>query len=69
MTIERCEEDILALTHAQAKKGTYPNLEEEKRRLQQAKAELEKEMVAEKMQKNDTGGTSRRNEAKQNIIR
>ena len=45
---------------------TYPNTKEEKKRLQLARAELEKEMEAEKTHARatkDTSATSRRNQA------
>ena len=49
LTIERCDEETLAISHAHAKKATYLDPEEEKKRMQQAKAKIEKEMEAKKM--------------------
>lgn len=65
LTIERCEEEALVITCAQAKKAIYTNSKEEKKRMQQAKTKIEKEMEVKKLQMKD----SRRNQAKQNIIR
>lgn len=64
---ETCDEETLVITRKQAK--TYLNTEEEKKRLQQARAELEKEMEVEKSHTKDTVGTSMRNHAEQNIIK
>lgn len=69
LSIETCDEEILAITREQAKKAMYPDAEEEKKRLQQARTELEKQMETEKLQTKDTVDTSKRNLAKQNIIR
>jgi hypothetical protein len=51
-----------------SEEGNIPDPEEEKKRMQQAKAEIEKEMVTERTQMKDTAGTSRWKQAKQNII-
>ena len=69
LSIGTCEEETLAITHAQAKKATYPDAEEEKKRLQQAGVELGKQMKAEISETKDTADTSRRNLVEQNIIR
>lgn len=65
LSIETCDEETLAITRAQAK--TYPDPDEEKKRLGQARAELQKEMEAKRSQTKDTASTSR-NQAEQNII-
>ena len=61
------KEEVLAITRKQAK--LYPNLTEEKKRLEEVQAEIEKATQAEKSQLKDTTGTSTSNCAEQNIIR
>ena len=69
LSIETCDEETLAITLEQAKKAKYPNAEEEKKRLQQARMELEKQMEIGKLQAKDIVDTSKRNLAEQNMIR
>lgn len=61
------DKEVLAITRKQAK--LYPDPTEEKKRLQEAWAEIEKATQAEKSQLKDTTGTSTRNCVEQNIIR
>lgn len=63
------KEEVLAITRKQAK--LYPDPTEEKKRLEEARIEIEKGMQLEKSQtkKGDTKGTSMKNCAEQNIIR
>ena len=61
------DEEVLAITRKQAK--LYPNPTEEKKRLEEAQAEIEKATQTEKSQLKDTTGTSTRNYVEQNIIR
>ena len=65
ISIDR-DEEVLAITHKQAK--LYPDPTEEKKRLEEARAEIEKAMQAEKSQLKDTTGTSMRNYTEQNIM-
>lgn len=69
LSIETCDEETLTITCEQAKKAMYPDAEEEKKRLQQARMELEKQMETKKLQTKDTVGTLKRNLIEQNIIR
>ena len=69
LSIEACDEKILAITREQAKKARYPDAKEENKRLQQAQTELEKQMETRKLQVKDTADTSKRNLAEQNMIR
>ena len=64
LSIEACDEKILAITREHAKKARYPYAEEEKKKLQQARIELDG-----KLQVKDTADTSKRNMAEQNITR
>ena len=61
------DEEVLAITRKQAK--LYPDPMEEKKKLEEARTEIEKATQAEKLQLKDTTGTSTRNLAEQNIIR
>ena len=60
------EEEVLAITRRQAK--VYPDPAEEKRKLGEAWAEVEKASQAETSQLKDFTDTSARNSAEQNIV-
>ena len=66
ITIGTDEEEVLAITQKQAK--LYPDLTQEKKRLEEAQAEIQKATHAEKAHLKDTTGTSARNCVEQNII-
>ena len=66
ITVRMNEEEVLAITKKQAK--VYTNLAEEKKRLEEARAEIQKATQAEKAHLKDTIGTSARNCAEQNIV-
>ena len=60
---------MLAITREQERKAKYLNAEEEKERLQKARAEIEKQMIAEKSQVKDTTVTPKRNLAEQSMVK
>lgn len=60
------EEEVLTITRRQAKE--YPDPAEEKRKFEEAWAEMEKASQVETSQLNDNTGTSARNFVEQNIV-
>ena len=69
LSVKTCDEETLAITREQAKIAKYPKTKEEKKRLQQARTELEIQMEIGKLQAKDIADTSKRNLAEQNMIR
>ena len=69
LSIETFDENVLAIMREQARKAKYPNAEEEKERLQKARAEIEKQMTAEKSQIKDITVSLKRNLAEQGMVK
>lgn len=69
LSIETCDEKVLAVTQEQAKKAKYPDVEEEKERLQKARTEIERQMKTRKSQVKDIAETLKRNLVEQNMMR
>ena len=67
ITVGTDEEEVLAITRRQAK--VYPDPAEEKRKVGEARAEIEKASPVETSQLKDITGTLTRNFAEQNIVR
>lgn len=67
ITVKTDKEEVLAITRRKSK--VYPNSTEEKRKLGEARAEIEKATQAKTSQLKDTTSTSARNSEEQNIVR